>query len=203
MRRPSSRGSGAAERAVGRGLRAARRGRGRGSGKHPQTTPPSAPASDCVTITLPVHPFRGCALPIVRCGHERDGRCYIDVEHPYGGSLRLPIEWTDRSAPLVPARVNGRELKLDARDLLRLARALEAHGAEGGTVEVPSGGRRRGSHEQTCRSARSPACRAGLSEPPAGRMVDAERDHPAESDRGVGHARSQGAPRRSGAVGRR
>ncbi|MFE8600322.1 hypothetical protein [Archangium violaceum] len=49
-----------------------------------------------VTVTLPVHPLKGVKLPVVRFIRSQDGRRYVDVEHPPGQYMRLPLEWTDR-----------------------------------------------------------------------------------------------------------
>jgi hypothetical protein len=78
-----------------------------------------------VTITLPTHPLRGVQLPVIRTARSQDGRRYIDVEHPPGWCMRLPIEWTDRSSPLVPPSIGGREVRLGISALLKLADAVE------------------------------------------------------------------------------
>ncbi|HYO54578.1 hypothetical protein [Archangium sp.] len=40
--------------------------------------------------------------------------------------MRLPIEWTDRSSPLVPLSVGGHQVRLEIPALLMLADAVEA-----------------------------------------------------------------------------
>ena len=75
---------------------------------------------DCgVTITLPVHPFFGQTLVLVKTVRfRRDKRRYFDVEHPVAGRLRLPEEWTDRGVRLSGTTVLARA---DSTDLLSLA----------------------------------------------------------------------------------
>ena len=139
------------------------------------------------------------ALPVVRSVRGRDGQRYVDAEHPRGGTIRLPIEWTDRAPPVVPARLRGREVKVRAEDLLRLAKAVEAQRVDGGTVDAPAGGKRE--HPRSPR--RYTAARQGSSGPSSGRMVEPERDHAEQLDRRVGHPRSQSPARRATARGGR
>lgn len=77
-----------------------------------------------MTVTLPVHPFYGMTLAVVR--HERDqrGRRYVTAEHPMAGHLRLPYEWTDRSAPRPVPTVNGQPVRIGVKGFLALARAV-------------------------------------------------------------------------------
>jgi len=78
-----------------------------------------------VLITLPVHPFVGVALPVVRFTRDRmSGRRYVVAEHPRKGQLVLPLDWTDR-APSRPVPVSrGHEVRADVAGLLAVARAL-------------------------------------------------------------------------------
>jgi hypothetical protein len=78
-----------------------------------------------VTVTLPAHPLEGVKLPVVRFIRSQDGRRYVDVEHPPGQYMRLPVEWTDRSPPFVPPSVGGRAVRLSVPALLELARAVQ------------------------------------------------------------------------------
>ena len=50
-----------------------------------------------MTVTLPVHPFHGMALAVMRLKRDHQGHRYVIVEHPHGGQLRLPLDWTDRA----------------------------------------------------------------------------------------------------------
>jgi hypothetical protein len=95
------------------------------STSHSQTTTCAGPVSGCVTITLPTHPLQGVQLPVIRTARSQDGRRYVDVEHPPGWCMRLPIEWTDRSSPQVPPSIGGREVRLGISALLKLADAVE------------------------------------------------------------------------------
>ena len=48
-----------------------------------QTAPLAVSLSDCVTVTLPIHPLLGTRLPVVPMIRSR-GRRYVDAEHPGG-----------------------------------------------------------------------------------------------------------------------
>ncbi len=51
---------------------------------------------DRITITFPVHPLVGAEVVLIRIERwPRYGRRYAIVEHPRGGTVRLPAEWTD------------------------------------------------------------------------------------------------------------
>jgi len=91
--------------------------------RHTATGPP--PLIECVTVTLPAHPLKGVKLPVIRFIRSQDGRRYVDVEHPPGQYMRLPVEWTDRSPPLVPPSVGGRAVHLSVPTLLELASAVQ------------------------------------------------------------------------------
>ena len=77
-----------------------------------------------MTVTLPVHPFHGMALAVMRMERDHQGRRYVIVEHPHGGQLRLPLDWTDRAAPAAPPQLNGRDVRLSIRGLRALAAAV-------------------------------------------------------------------------------
>ncbi|MDP2703406.1 MAG: hypothetical protein Q8P98_15190, partial [Candidatus Rokubacteria bacterium] len=77
-----------------------------------------------MTVTLPVHPFHGMALAVMRLERDHQGRRYVIVEHPHGGQLRLPLDWTDRAAPAAPPQLNGRDVRLSLRGLRALAAAV-------------------------------------------------------------------------------
>jgi hypothetical protein len=96
------------------------------SGRHQQNAP-RAPLvrPPGVTVTLPIHPLRGRRLILVRTLRAQDGQQYVDVEHPEGWHLRLPVEWTDRAPPLVPPRVGGKQVHLTLAGLLKAAAAVE------------------------------------------------------------------------------
>ena len=50
-------------------------------------------------MTLPIHPLAGQDLPLQRHVRTQRGRRLVDVTHPEGWSIRLPVEWTDLGAP--------------------------------------------------------------------------------------------------------
>jgi len=79
-----------------------------------------------VVITMPTHPFFGQTLVIARLERSSHNKRYILVEHPKGGFLRLPIEWTDRSSSKVPPKFKNRILKAGIRELLKLSHACDA-----------------------------------------------------------------------------
>lgn len=151
---------------------------------HPLQTAPGAKAN-CgqVTVTMPVHPFNGMVLRVVR--EERDwkaGHRYVVVEHPGAGHLRLPEEWTDRSPQTPPAMLEGHQVRLSARGLIRLAAAIEV--VLGKELDPSSGVSTLGKQAGRAR---------GI---PAGGMVRPVGDDAAEAARGVGHARPQSAASR-------
>jgi hypothetical protein len=150
-------------------------------------------------VTLSVHPLFGLPLPVVQYVRDRDGRRYIEAEHPRGWTIRLPVEWTDRGAPLTPPRLNGREVKAYAKDLLRLANAIAARDKNGGRVPPPAGGK----DERPHISPQNLAAGVGSAGARVGAVVHPVRDDTAERDRGVGHSRSQSPTRQGTARGGR
>jgi hypothetical protein len=54
----------------------------------------------------------------------RHDRRYAIVEHPDGGTLRLPLDWTDRAPPWVSPHVDGRPVRLSTGGMLRLTAAV-------------------------------------------------------------------------------
>ena len=81
-------------------------------------------------VTMPTHPFFGLRLPVIRSERTQGGRRFVLVQHPRDGFLRLPIEWTDRAPATIPPRVEGRDLCVDVRGLLKLAQACAAWSPE-------------------------------------------------------------------------
>lgn len=75
---------------------------------------------------MPIHPFHGQQLTLIRLEKSQSGKRLALVQHPVAGFLRLPLEWTDRSAPIIPARHEERELTIDSIRLSRLAKACAA-----------------------------------------------------------------------------
>jgi hypothetical protein len=91
-----------------------------------QTVPSLEASSDIVTITLPAHPLRDRPLPLVRVLRSREGEGFVDVEHPDGGSFRVPLSWTDRAAPWVVPQVEGRDVRLSPAGLKQMALVVRA-----------------------------------------------------------------------------
>ena len=79
-----------------------------------------------MTITLPAHPLRDRPLPLVRLLRSREGEGFADVEHPDGGSFRVPLSWTDRAAPWVVPQVDGHDVRLSPDGLKQMALAVRA-----------------------------------------------------------------------------
>lgn len=78
-------------------------------------------------MTLPIHPLLGQSLQVVRAVRRPDGQGFVDVEHPAGGTLRLPDGWTDRGRPSPAAvTVAGRAPRATAEGLLKVARVVAA-----------------------------------------------------------------------------
>ena len=89
----------------------------------PQTTPMQSGVGDLVTITLPIHPLVGHALPLVREVRDRHRRLFLDVEHPRGWTLRVPADWTDRGPP---TPTTSQPILGSVRGLRRLGRQVSA-----------------------------------------------------------------------------
>jgi hypothetical protein len=113
------------------------------------------------------------------------GRRFAIVEHPGGGTLRLPLDWTDRGPPWVSPRVDGRPVRLAVGALLKLAGALDV--ALGRTL-AGTADRAEGSGEEPAQTSADGAkiARGGVGEP-AGRSS-------ARRPPGVGVARAEGDP---------
>jgi hypothetical protein len=77
-----------------------------------------------VTVTMPIHPLFGRRLRVFRYGGSRSGTKYLIVEYPPGRRLRFPEAWTDRVVSLPVPTVSGRTVRLAAKALLRLSRAV-------------------------------------------------------------------------------
>ena len=77
-----------------------------------------------MVVTFPIHPLRGMALPVVRLGNGPIGHRPIDVEHPEGGTLRLPEQWTDQALPLVQSGKDAKSTPEQLRALACLVAAL-------------------------------------------------------------------------------
>src|SRR5262249_12095921 len=92
------------------------------------------------------------------------GRRFAIVEHPDGGTLRLPLEWTDRGPAWVSPHVNGRPVRLAVGGLLKLAGALDV--ALGRTLAGQTAGAE-GSREEGARASADGArnARGGVGEP--------------------------------------
>jgi hypothetical protein len=91
-----------------------------------QTATPLEASSDTVTITLPAHPLRDRPLPLVRLLRSREGEGFADIEHPDGGSFRVPLGWTDRAAPWVVPQLDGRDVRLSPAGLKQMALVVRA-----------------------------------------------------------------------------
>jgi len=128
-----------------------------------------------------VHPLYGMPLAIVRMERDRQGRRYVTAEHPHGGNIRLPLEWTDRAAPTPLPEVEGHEVRVSVRGLLALAGAVEVALTRKLDSAEPAPAPWSQAEQATTPSDRS-----------AGRMVGAVGDRTARPARGVGVAAAQG-----------
>ncbi len=131
---------------------------------------------------MPIHPLAGLELDLVR--ERRDHLTASDtliVEAPDGGRMVLPIAWTDRGPPWVTPTRAGREVRLCARGLLALARAIDAalHQKLGPRPETCPG------------SAEAPHLNEGSDESYRGRIADMGRP---DADGSARSARSVGEP---------
>lgn len=153
--------------------------------RHTATGPP--PLVERVTVTLPIHPLKGVALPVARFIRSQDGRRYVDVEHPPGRYMRLPLAWTDRASPLVPPSVGGRAARLSVPALLELASAVQV-----------ALGRLRGSSAMPPAVAGPTLRHVDVSTPEArSAMVRPASGSKAAATRQVGRPAAQGATRRN------
>lgn len=131
-------------------------------------------------MTLPIQPFKGMSLRVVREEREsRSGRRFVVVESPIAGDLRLPEEWTDRRPLPAPPLLDGLEVRLSARGLVQLAKATDD--ILGQALESSS----------TVPTLDGQAERARSN--PGGGLVHPADDHAAGAARGVGHARPESA----------
>lgn len=82
-------------------------------------------------MTLPVHPLKGAELRVVRWRRARDGRRHVEVEHPRGWIVSLPVSWTDAGIPTGLAEKDGALVKLAPEALLDLVCAVRDLGIKG------------------------------------------------------------------------
>jgi hypothetical protein len=108
-------------------------------------------SAETVTVTLPVHPLAGNVLPVIRWFRSGDDQRYVDVRHPDGHVFRLPLDHTDRGAP-VPAVTALRSAHASVAGLLKLAAAVAAAQAAERKLDGDAGRSGTGSRpEQTLR----------------------------------------------------
>jgi hypothetical protein len=74
---------------------------------------------------MAVHPLVGTSLLVLKWVRDQRGRRYVDLQHPGGFTMRVPIEWTDRSPPRALPQVEGRAVHLALGGLLQMANAVE------------------------------------------------------------------------------
>jgi len=130
---------------------------------------------------MPIHPLVGQSLDVYRRVRTRDGRNHVDVWHPDGRCIRLPVEWTDLA--LIPL-VERPATRSTVEALCALCLAVEVlcgvdNGAPGGASCVPE-------HASSMRHAHSPAAH------PTATLDDGS------PHRGVGDARTPSTDGNSG-----
>jgi len=147
-------------------------------GRRQQTTAGANLHPERITITFPIHPLLGAKLVLLGVGRWIGrGRRFADVEHPAGGRLRVPLDWTDRGRPWTSPHVNGRPVRLAVGGLLEIA----------GALDVALG-----------RALAGNAARAeGLDEEPAGAGADGAKNARGE----LGEPAGRGSTRRPSRVG--
>jgi hypothetical protein len=131
---------------------------------------------------MPIHPLVGQSVEVYRRVRARDGRMYVDVWHPDGRCIRLPVQWTDLALmPLVERPTSSSTL--DA--LVALCLAVEVLRGATGIVGVD----RRDPGGSQCTPEQATSRRRALSSPakPADTLDDGS------PHRGVGDARAPGA----------
>lgn len=90
---------------------------------------------------MPVHPLKGVKLVVLRVQRDHLARSHtviVEAPAPCEGRLVLPIEWTDRGPPWATPLVDGKEVRLCARGLLAMARAVEVALRQGVGPFAPS-----------------------------------------------------------------
>lgn len=140
---------------------------------------------------MPIHPLRGHRLELIRLRREHDSPRQMVIARVVGASnIEVPIHWTDRGAPWVTPIVRGKEVKLSARGLLALARAVAA--ALEQELDLASWPSPTSSQADTAErgSASSRGCEGDLG---GARARDTKR-----ARRGVGELTAQGTQRRRG-----
>ena len=68
----------------------------------PQTTVSPTSEAHPVTITLPIHPYAGIPLRVLRRlrgSVHAQSPAYVVLEDPQGRALQVPVEWTDCGVP--------------------------------------------------------------------------------------------------------
>lgn len=104
--------------------------------RSPRTAPPLRDSCETVTITLPIHPLCGLALPLVR-EVERSGGRYFEAEHPGGWRIWIPRWWTACAVSCGPARApSGEFIRVSVDSLLALTFTIEAISRE--SIDVPT-----------------------------------------------------------------
>ena len=134
-------------------------------------------------MTLPVHPLCGQALEVRRYWTGPGGERFVDVVHPSGESMRLPLSWTERGQPFAvgTARATGAEL-------LALAKLVRGLGCDRRNLGPGSGG---GVPAGAERNISDKSEQAGA----ATDLVDPDRAAATSPGRAVGNARAAGGGR--------
>lgn len=78
-----------------------------------------------VIITLPIHPLVGQAV-VVEGMKRQAGRQYVQIRHPDGSKLGLPLDWTDRWPAQEMPELEGRRPLLAPDGLQRVALIVAA-----------------------------------------------------------------------------
>lgn len=74
---------------------------------------------------MPIHALHGRELKLVRLRRDHGTRRQTVIAEVGDGShIVLPIDWTDRGAPWATPRLGGRDVKLCARGMLLLGKAV-------------------------------------------------------------------------------
>jgi len=124
---------------------------------------------------MPVHPYCGYELPVVRT--ERGtrgarGKIHILVEAPDKRLLRLPIDWTNRGTQVTPAHIDNKLPVVNVRGLLFLAKICEA--ATRHVFDQPMNQRTSSEHPQGRTGMANGFCCNGVGGTPGGKQKESD-----------------------------
>lgn len=119
--------------------------------------------------------MKGVQLPILAWVRRQDGRRYVEVEHPGGWNLWLPLEWTNLSIQTEVHCIHGQEVRLSPSGLFKLAAAIAVAKSQ----------------KMTLMSISKKACSMDLLDVSSSKNQPEFSSHKMQHHRGVGNADTQ------------